>query len=225
MGEEVMKDINANAPPGVSNGYQTADSWPWFKTLNSLVNTTIIGLAIGLSLGTFVILVFTHNLIISGFAILTIACIINSILGFITMNGRKFGLIEAVSVTVMIGISVDYVLHLGVAHTESKSDTRKGRIRFCLTSLGMSVFSGAVTTFLAILPMFSAELLLLVRFAEIFIFAIVMSFYFSHFLFVPLLSVMGPITRTQGDYFLSIKKCINYTKNKHAQNETELSNM
>ena len=52
----------------------------------------------------------------------------------------------------MIGFSVDYVVHLShvyvdAGHRNPPLNSRAERVTFALTSMGATVFSGAVTTF------------------------------------------------------------------------------
>merc|ERR1712038_1858733 len=63
--------------------------------------------------------------------------------------GWSFGVLESISVILVIGFSVDYVVHLANSYLESIAETRFERLSFALLTMGVSVVSGAVTTMLA----------------------------------------------------------------------------
>lgn len=57
----------------------------------------------------------TKNIIISFFAVLTIAMIVGNVLGFfLYAMGWALGFLEAIVGVIVIGFSVDYVIHLGI---------------------------------------------------------------------------------------------------------------
>ena len=58
-----------------------------------------------------IILLFTQNLLISLYTMLTIVLIVITLMGFLfAVAGFTFGAIEAVGVTIFVGMSVDYCL-------------------------------------------------------------------------------------------------------------------
>ena len=59
---------------------------------------------------------------------------------------RRFGVVEAISVTIFVGFSVDYCLHLANSYNESHRRSRYGRTKDALTQIGGSVLSASVTT-------------------------------------------------------------------------------
>ena len=65
------------------------------------------------------------------------------------MNGWQFGFSESISIVIIIGFSVDYVVHFANAYLECPGKTRTERLSFSLLTMGVSVGSGAVTTLLA----------------------------------------------------------------------------
>merc|ERR1719382_2167059 len=68
-------------------------------------------------------------------------------LAIMHLNGWKFGVSESVAIVIIIGFSIDYVVHLANAYLESSSHSREERLSFAMLTMGISVVSGAVTTF------------------------------------------------------------------------------
>ena len=83
------------------------------------------------------------------FATLDIIGVMSCELMVMELMGWKFGVSESVAIVIVIGFSVDYVVHLANAFLESNGGIRSERTQFALLTMGISVTSGAVTTFLA----------------------------------------------------------------------------
>ena len=70
---------------------------------------------------SFVILLFaTRNIIVAILCILSVAVVIVSVVAIMVLKGWDLGVSESISVVIMIGLSVDYVVHLGADYTHSK---------------------------------------------------------------------------------------------------------
>ena len=59
-----------------------------------------------------ILLISTRNWIVALFATIDIVGVILCELGVMVVNDWKFGVSESVSIVIMIGFSVDYVVHL-----------------------------------------------------------------------------------------------------------------
>ncbi len=60
----------------------------------------------------FIILIITRNIILSFISIFSISGIVICVLGVVKLEGWYLGIIESVAATIVIGFSVDYVIHL-----------------------------------------------------------------------------------------------------------------
>ena len=65
---------------------------------------------------------------------------------WITLRQRVLAAIEAVGVTIFVGMSVDYCLHTAHAYSHSESETRRGKVTDALTHMGISILGAFVTT-------------------------------------------------------------------------------
>lgn len=61
-------------------------------------------------------------------------------------RGWEFGTFESMNSIIIIGLSVDYVVHLANAYVENVKETRYERTREMLTIMGVSVLGGGCTT-------------------------------------------------------------------------------
>ena len=63
--------------------------------------------------------------------------------------GWDLGTTEAIAAVIVIGFSVDYCVHLANAYIENDAKDRETRTRIALTTMGISVTAGAITTIIA----------------------------------------------------------------------------
>ena len=95
----------------------------------------------------------------------------------------------------VVGLSVDYVVHLAEAYISSESPRRSDRVHHMLESIGLSVISGAITTIGAATFMLFAKIQFLFQFGIFIISTVGISLLFSLLGFTTFLSLCGP----QGD--------------------------
>ena len=109
-----------SAPPDCLSApaFQTAELWPRMYTEVTAVNGTawailIIGLCAFLT-----VLLFTASPRVSACVIINITGILTSVLSFFVLAGWSLGIVEAVSISILLGSSVDYSLHVADAYIE-----------------------------------------------------------------------------------------------------------
>jgi len=99
---------------------------------------------------------------------------------------------EAISGTIVIGLSIDYTVHLGHTYTDSLAKYREGRMTFAATMMGGTVLGGGATTLGCALFMLPCQLTFFSKMANLLAATICFSLIFSFGFFLPLMSVIGP---------------------------------
>lgn len=161
-----------------------------------MVNSAISGIAIGIGLALVVLVLATTNVIVGIFATITIAMVTCGVLGLIPMLGWKLGVFESLNLTLVVGLAVDYVVHLADGYMELKNEDRVTRVKYTLGHVGISVFSGACTTLGSSVFMLAAKIIFFQQFG-IFIFCTIgLSILYSLFLFTTVLAMIGPEGKT-----------------------------
>lgn len=151
---------------------------------------------VGISLALVILILFSTNFIVGLLATAVIASITCTVLGIIKMIGWKLGPLESLNLTLIVGLAVDYVVHLAEGYIQSEEETRTKKVRYALSHVGVSVLSGACSTLGASIFMLAARILFFVQFA-IFIFATIgFSILYSLFLFPTLMALLGPEGQT-----------------------------
>ncbi|XP_060601881.1 protein dispatched homolog 3-like [Ruditapes philippinarum] len=187
------KQLN-NMPKGLKIGFQTSshERWIWITRQRLLVDNAIYGIVIGLCLACPILIIATGNVITGLLATFSLCCTTVCVIGVIVLGGWKLGMIEAMNMCMVVGLSVDYVVHLAEGYTLSLHTGRLSRVRDMLDLMGVSVFFGACTTLGASLFMFFTVLSFFSQFGTFLFSTIGFSLVFSMGLFVTLLGIIGP---------------------------------
>ena len=102
---------------------------------------------------------------------------------------------ESLNLVLIVGLAVDYCVHLAEGYAHSPHHDRESRVRQTLENVGISVLSGAATTLGSSFFLMFAVLVFFFQFG-IFMFATIgFSVAFSIVFFMALLAAIGP----QGD--------------------------
>ena len=124
-----MDSVNANAPVGVNQGSQWAAEWPRMIVELAFIEGTVGSLTVALSVAACSMIVFTGNVWLTCLSLGMMIFIITAMLAFFVLMGWTLGAVEAVCLSIIVGLSVDYALHLGHAYVHSEFYDRKGRAR------------------------------------------------------------------------------------------------
>lgn len=149
--------------------------------------STFSGSIIGVAIAFLVLLVSTRKFHISLFATMCICSVLVSVLGSITLLGWTLGTNEAILISILAGFSVDYVVHLAHAYVHASGDTTK-RIKESFGDMGISVFSGMLTSVVASIPLFMCTLTFFAKFGTFLCLTIVFSWTFANIGFMSLLA-------------------------------------
>ena len=153
-----------------------------------------------------------------------IACITVGVVGIIPLAGWKLGVLESLNLTLVVGLAVDYVVHLADGYVQSRHHSRQDKIRDMLGHVGVSVLSGASTTIGASMFMLAAKILFFFQFGIFMFCTIALSILYALFLFPTLLGVFGPEGDT-GSFKLFSRCCKNRQNNRKSREEIEFDEL
>ncbi|CAJ1378475.1 unnamed protein product [Effrenium voratum] len=161
-----------------------------------LINGLFSGVAIAMPISFLVLLCSTQNVVVAIYAVISVAFIVMCVLGFCkSAMDWDLGVGEAIAGVIVIGYSVDYVVHLAHMYCESSHFghyTRDARAKFAIRNMGSTIFAGALTTMLAGATMFICWFSFFIKMAILICVTIMYSFLFSLLFFMSLLWLAGP---------------------------------
>jgi predicted RND superfamily exporter protein len=139
-----------------------------------------------------VLMIVTRNFIASICSIFCVTVIITSIITFMHWDGQQFGSNQSIAVVMLIGFAVDYVLHLSTDYMHSSQPTRALKMQQSYREMGVSIFSGCITTFFCGFFLYFASFVFFKTFAFVISLTVIMAFFFSMVTFGALMHLVGP---------------------------------
>lgn len=180
----------ANAPPGMRNGFFISEL-DFFDLQDTLSKGTVKALIMAMGVALLVLLLVTLNILVSLYAIITVTLTILSIVGTLVLLGWKLNILESVAVSTAIGLAVDFSLHYGVQYRYSRENDRKSSTKFALQMIGPTVMAAITTGFAGVL-MLPSSVLAYTQIGVFLVVAMSISWIFSTFFLMSLLSLCGP---------------------------------
>ena len=160
---------------------------PWDLHLGHTPRTaSLLGFA-GLAL-----ICFLRNWIVSLLSVVHVGFVALCSLASMVWMGWKFGFIEAVCLTVVMGFSIDFVAHMAIAYNESREITRYARTQQAIGELGVSVWAGAISTIIATAFMSQSVMTPFSRLGLFMLCNVAFSCFFALVVFPTSLTVVGP---------------------------------
>ena len=181
------------APPGLKNGYVTSMGYFYFYDLQkSIANGTYYSIILSLSVAFVVMLLTSLNVLITIYALITITLAIAATIASLVFMGWELNIIESVTISLAVGLSIDFTIHYGVAYRLSNEINQKDRVRESFARVGSAVVMAALTTFLSGATMMPSHIM---GYRELGIFLMLVmtfSWFFATFFFQSLCRLAGP---------------------------------
>ena len=139
--------------------FHTGGYFSWMETSEELVQVVVQGFQIIFPCAFTILWLSTGSVLASLYATLTVGLITGSLLGGVKVAfGFALGIGEAIAGNMVIGLSIDYTLHLSHAYMHSGKSDRDSKLADAATLMGTTVLAGAFTTFTSALFMVPCQL-------------------------------------------------------------------
>ena len=173
-------------------------------TEKEFVHSAQQGVVISLIFAFVILLLATQNLILSFLSIFSVAIVIVSVICIIVMKGWEYGVSESICTVIIIGLSVDYCVHLATEFSHSAYRHRKYKMKQSFKNMGKSILSGTLTTLGSGAFLFGGEITMFEKFATIIGSTVIISFLVAMLLFGAMMHICGPM-KGCGDIFYSCR--------------------
>ncbi|KAM9354606.1 protein dispatched homolog 1 isoform 1-T2 [Pholidichthys leucotaenia] len=180
-----------SAPAGLSNGWFISNL-EFYDLQDSLSDGTLVAMALSVVVAFSVMLLTTWNVIISLYAILSIAGTIFVTVGSLVLLGWELNILESVTISVAVGLSVDFAVHYGVAYRLAPEPNREGKVIFSLSRMGSAIAMAALTTFVAGAMMMPSTVLAYTQLGTFMMLIMCISWAFATFFFQCMCRCLGP---------------------------------
>ncbi|XP_017208012.1 protein dispatched homolog 1 isoform X1 [Danio rerio] len=185
--QEELRD----APEGLSYGWFVSNL-EFYDLQDSLSDGTLIAMALSVVVAFSVMLLTTWNIIISLYAIISIAGTIFVTVGSLVLLGWELNVLESVTISVAVGLSVDFAVHYGVAYRLAPEPDREGKVVFSLSRMGSAIAMAALTTFVAGAMMMPSTVLAYTQLGTFLMLIMCISWAFATFFFQCMCRLLGP---------------------------------
>lgn len=180
-----------DAPEGLSHGWFISNL-EFYDLQDSLSDGTLVAMALSVAVAFSVMLLTTWNVVISLYAIASIAGTIFVTVGSLVLLGWELNVLESVTISVAVGLSVDFAVHYGVAYRLAPDTDREGKVVFSLGRMGSAIAMAAFTTFVAGAMMMPSDVLAYTQLGTFMMLIMCVSWAFATFFFQCLCRCLGP---------------------------------
>jgi len=188
-------EIMPDAPKSIGSRpvFDSGRLFSWMRTSETLVVVVLQGFAIIFPCAFLILLFSSGSVLTAIYATITVAFITASLLGGVKVFfGFALGIGEAIAGNIVIGLSIDYTLHLSHSYVHASVVTREEKTRHAATTMGVTVVAGAMTTFCSALFMLPCQLTFFTDMCTLIGGTVMFSIIFALFFFMPLMALIGP---------------------------------
>jgi predicted RND superfamily exporter protein len=192
QGIKAMRETRAIAATGAGLG-AVSFSFPFtFFEGNAVIADETIRNVILAGVSVFVIITLLLASVRAALLVTLIVALVDlCLIGFLYHINREFNAVSAINLIVAVGLAVDYSVH--ICHSAMiASGSKQERAQKALRHIGGSVTNGALTTFLAILPMALSQSYIFSTFFRMLSLLVGFGWFFGVFLLPVLLSWFVP---------------------------------
>ena len=183
------------APEGVNGGWWCGARGDlfYYNLQSSLAGGTYVGMGVSLAVGCVVLLFTSMNILITIYAMVSITLTIATTVGILVLLGWELGFFESITITLAVGLSIDFTIHYGVAYLLSVEEDRHSRVKESLVKVGSAVAMAALTTFVAGAAIMGGRVLGYRNFGVFLMVVMTVSWAFATFFFLSLCACIGPL--------------------------------
>jgi 5-methyltetrahydrofolate--homocysteine methyltransferase len=198
--EKYVLSERSTAPEGVDNFFHSSSTWWWYDTVTRIQSAALTAAAIAIGFSAGLVLIVSRSFLLtvfSGVCILFVLAITAATL--VGIFSWTLGFLESICFSILIGISCDFVIHLGHSYSRIPGTVdRNERTKNALIHMGPSILAAALTTFTSAIFMLFCEIKFFPLFASILLFTIVYAVIASMIYYIVLSDLFGPSEPTKG---------------------------
>uniref|UniRef100_A0A7S2LW33 SSD domain-containing protein n=2 Tax=Zooxanthella nutricula TaxID=1333877 RepID=A0A7S2LW33_9DINO len=132
---------------GASNGFHSSVFWVKMSTIENMATSCVSAVCLSTAFVAVMLTVTLQNVMLVFFATLHVIGVCLALVATLVLQGHKLGVLESLSVSLLVGLSIDYLAHLAAAYQEQPdTQTRVQKTIAAVTQFGSTVLAGAATT-------------------------------------------------------------------------------
>lgn len=205
------------APAGVENAvFSSADFW-WYDTNGQMLSTAYGAAGLALGGAAAVILLSSRSFTLTVFAVVTIGYVLTAVTATLVGLGWTLGFLESICFAILIGVSVDFVIHFTHSYSHYKGKhSRHERTKHALIQMGPSILAAGFTTISAAIVMLFTVITFFQKFALILLLTILQATIGAFIVFLTMADCIGP-----SDPTALMDRLLNWCKRKYQSKDSE----
>jgi len=177
----------------LDQGFVSCRSWELYPTLQAFLAGVFRSLIFTPLFCMGAVFAIVRDVAICYAALVSVVGMIILTMGLLYVIGTPLGPIESLALAVIIGVSIDYLIHLAFAYKNSLMQHRYYKSRAAMLARTNSIVSAALTTLCSVVPLLGAKILPFRQFGTIFTIVTLISLLFSLAFFNAFLMAAGPL--------------------------------
>ena len=205
--KNILEDVNSNANTELGKALLVSELWPRMFTEVIAVVGTLFGIGLTTIIALLSIWMFTGTLRGACLAIGSLLGVLCVVLGGFFLLDWKLGIVEAISIGILLGSAIDYPAHVLEAFVSTRPspeedpnlnvrDTlyqrRVNRITHAIQHIGPSIINASGTTICSVFALLFCTIEVFTKVGEILVLSCSISILYSLVPLVAVLSVIGP---------------------------------
>ncbi|XP_059494060.1 protein dispatched homolog 3 isoform X1 [Stegostoma tigrinum] len=185
------------------HGFQTCEHWKQIFMEIIGVQSAMYSLILSLVICIAAVAIFTTHVLLLLPVLLTILGVICLMVAIMYWFSWEMGAVEAISLSILVGSSVDYCVHLvegyllagenlPITETDDKYKMGKWRTLAAVRHVGVAIVSSAITTVIATIPLFFCIITPFAKFGKIVALNTGISIFYTLTVNTALLSILAP---------------------------------
>lgn len=215
----MIKELET-APKWMKNGWFISEL-EFYDLQRELSESTIVAIIVSMGLALIVLLLSTLNILTSLYAILTITCSIFVTVAVLVLLGWKLNILESITVSTAIGLTVDFSLHYTVNYRLcplALSDERIAATKYAISYMAGPVLMAALTTGAAGAFMMPSLILPYIQIGIFLVTVMSVSWIYATFHLGAMLAIIGPQNQF-GQFHYSKLSCCPSSKSKTSSSD------
>lgn len=181
------------------NAFFSCFVFNWMLITEALLRNTFQSMGIGILFCCLIGTLMTWNIVVGCIAVSSVFVVVSLAVALICLMGWTLGIIEAIVLIVIVGISVDYSVHIAHAFNHAEEiDGEVDKIRehkalMAVGTMGISLVSGVATSVGAATFLIFCQVAFFRKFGQFLVITLIISFLVTLFYLIPLFLVVGPV--------------------------------
>lgn len=187
-----------NSSSILSQGFPSCKSWGVISTVSMFLDGVTRALIFTPAFCVAAVFVTVRDLVICYAALYSVAGMLIVMMGLLHVCGTPLGPVESLAIAVIVGVCIDYLMHLAFAYRNSLMTHRYYKSRAAMLARTSSIVSAALTTLFSVAPLLASKLPPFRQFGFIFTMVTLVSVAFALGFFNALMMSICPL-RTRLD--------------------------